>query len=697
MAKVPEIFGSMVFNDQKMQERLPKSTYKALKKTIQNGEPLDLSVANVVAAAMKDWAVEMGCTHYTHWFQPMTGITAEKHDSFIAPNGEGQVIMEFSGKELVKGEPDASSFPSGGIRATFEARGYTTWDPTSYAFVKDGTLYIPTAFCSYTGEVLDKKTPLLRSMERINTEAVKILHLLGKENVTRVTTTVGPEQEYFLIDKDAYDQREDLIYTGRTLFGAKAPKGQELDDHYFGAIKTRVAAYMKDLDEELWKLGILAKTKHNEVAPSQHELAPIFTTTNIATDHNELTMEVMKKVAERHGLVCLLHEKPFAGVNGSGKHNNWSISTNTGENLLDPGKTPENNLQFQLFLAAVVKAVHEYQDLLRITVASAGNDHRLGANEAPPAIISMYLGDDLGELVDSIINDREYVSKGKQKMRTGVDVLPDFMKDTSDRNRTSPFAFTGNKFEFRALGSSLNIACPNYMLNTMVAEELSEFYDELKDADDMDAAIKALVKKVFTEHQNIIFNGNNYAPEWVEEAERRGLLNLKSLPDAMEHFLDKKNIDLFVKNKICSADEIRARYEIEIESYSKQINIEALTMIDMAKKNILPAVTSYVRDLTDTALAKKALSDAIPTSVEEDLITSLSNKLVCFSKKTAELEEAVIKASDYSDDNLKYAKYYRETVFALMQELRAVGDAMETETASEYWPYPSYGELLFGV
>ena len=697
MAKVPEIFGSMVFNDQKMQERLPKSTYKALKKTIQNGEPLDLSVANVVAAAMKDWAVEMGCTHYTHWFQPMTGITAEKHDSFIAPNGEGQVIMEFSGKELVKGEPDASSFPSGGIRATFEARGYTTWDPTSYAFVKDGTLYIPTAFCSYTGEVLDKKTPLLRSMERINTEAVKILHLLGKENVTRVTTTVGPEQEYFLIDKDAYDQREDLIYTGRTLFGAKAPKGQELDDHYFGAIKTRVAAYMKDLDEELWKLGILAKTKHNEVAPSQHELAPIFTTTNITTGHNELTMEVMKKVAERHGLVCLLHEKPFAGVNGSGKHNNWSISTNTGENLLDPGKTPENNLQFQLFLAAVVKAVHEYQDLLRITVASAGNDHRLGANEASPAIISMYLGDDLGELVDSIINDREYVSKGKQKMRTGVDVLPDFMKDTSDRNRTSPFAFTGNKFEFRALGSSLNIACPNYMLNTMVAEELSEFYDELKDADDMDAAIKALVKKVFTEHQNIIFNGNNYAPEWVEEAERRGLLNLKSLPDAMEHFLDKKNIDLFVKNKICSADEIRARYEIELESYSKQINIEALTMIDMAKKNILPAVTSYVRDLTDTALAKKALSDAIPTSVEEDLITSLSNKLVCFSKKTAELEEAVIKASDYSDDNLKYAKYYRETVFALMQELRAVGDAMETETASEYWPYPSYGELLFGV
>lgn len=697
MAKVPELFGSMVFNDQKMQERLPKSTYKALKKTIQNGEPLDLSVANVVASAMKDWAVELGCTHYTHWFQPMTGVTAEKHDSFISPNGDGQVIMEFSGKELVKGEPDASSFPSGGIRATFEARGYTTWDPTSYAFVKDGTLYIPTAFCSYTGEVLDKKTPLLRSMERISTEAVKVLNLLGKKDVTRVTTTVGPEQEYFLIDKEMYDQREDLIYTGRTLFGAKAPKGQELDDHYFGAIKTRVAAYMRDLDEELWKLGILAKTKHNEVAPSQHELAPIFTTTNIATDHNELTMEIMKKTAEKHGLVCLLHEKPFAGVNGSGKHNNWSISTNTGENLLDPGKEPEKNIQFQLFLAAIVKAVHEYQDLLRITVASAGNDHRLGANEAPPAIISMYLGDDLGALVDSIINDTEYVSKGKVKMMTGVDVLPDFMKDNSDRNRTSPFAFTGNKFEFRALGSSLNIACPNYILNTMVAEELSQFYAELKDADDMEAAVKALIKKTFTEHQDIIFNGNNYAPEWVEEAERRGLCNYKSLPEAVAHFIDKKNVDLFVKNKICSEEEVRARYEIELENYAKQINIEALTMIDMAKKNILPAVSAYVRELTDTALAKKALSDAIPTSVEEELVASLSTKLVSFSKKTAELEEAVIKASEYSSDNLAYATYYRETVFALMQELRAVGDSMETETSSEYWPYPSYGEMLFGV
>lgn len=696
MAKVPELFGSMVFNDQTMQERLPKATYKALKKTIQNGEPLDLSVANVVASAMKDWAVEKGCTHYTHWFQPMTGITAEKHDSFISPSGEGQIIMEFSGKELVKGEPDASSFPSGGIRATFEARGYTTWDPTSYAFAKDGTLYIPTAFCSYTGEVLDKKTPLLRSMERINTEAVKVLNLLGKADVTRVITTVGPEQEYFLIDKDVYDQREDLIYTGRTLFGAKAPKGQELDDHYFGAIKTRVANYMKDLDEELWKLGILAKTKHNEVAPSQHELAPIFSTTNIATDHNELTMEIMKKTAEKHGLVCLLHEKPFAGVNGSGKHNNWSLSTNTGENLLDPGKQPETNTQFQLFLAAIVKAVHEYQDLLRISVASSGNDHRLGANEAPPAIISMYLGDDLGALVDSIINGTEYISKGKVRMETGVDVLPNFKKDTSDRNRTSPFAFTGNKFEFRALGSALNIACPNIMLNTMVAQELSEFYDELKDATDIDTAVKALIKKTFTEHQDIIFNGDNYADEWVAEAEKRGLLNFKSLPEAVEHYIDKKNIDLFVNNKIYNTDEIHARYEIELENYSKEINIEALTMIDMARKNILPAVTSYVRELTDTALAKKALSDAIPTSVEEELITSLSNKLVCFSKMTTELEDAVLKANDISD-GLASAKYFRETVFAIMQELRAIGDSMETETSSEYWPYPSYGEMLFGV
>ncbi len=682
MSKVPEMFGSMVFNDKKMQERLPKSTYKALKRTVQNGEPLDLSVANVVANAMKDWAVEMGCTHYTHWFQPMTGVTAEKHDSFICPDGD-QVIMEFSGKELIKGEPDASSFPSGGIRATFEARGYTTWDPTSPAFIRDATLYIPTAFCSYTGEVLDKKTPLLRSMERLSSEAVKVLQLLGKENVTRVTTTVGPEQEYFLIDKKMYDQRPDLIYTGRTLFGAKAPKGQELADHYFGSIKTRVAAYMKDLDEELWKLGVLAKTKHNEVAPSQHELAPIFSTSNIATDHNELCMEIMKKVAERHGLVCLLHEKPFAGVNGSGKHNNWSISTNTGENLLDPGKNPEDNLQFQLFLAAIVKAVDEYQDLLRITVASAGNDHRLGANEAPPAIISMYLGDDLGALVESIIEGKEYRSHDKAKMETGVDVLPDFRKDNSDRNRTSPFAFTGNKFEFRALGSSLNIACPNYMLNTMVAEELSQFYEAVKDAEDVEAALKALIKDTFTAHQRIIFNGDNYTDEWVEEAAKRGLCNYKSLPEAMAHYVDQKNIDLFVRNGIVSEAEIRARYEIELEHYAKQLNIEALTMLEMAKKNITPAVISFVRELAETVSLKKSVSASISTAAEEN--------------KTSELESAVAEADKYSGDVLACATYFREKVFAKMEELRAVGDSMETETSANYWPYPSYGEMLFGV
>ncbi|MBQ6387078.1 MAG: glutamine synthetase III [Ruminococcus sp.] len=696
MSKVPEMFGSMVFNDRKMQERLPRSTYKALKKTIQDGEPLDLSVANVVAAAMKDWAIEMGCTHYTHWFQPMTGITAEKHDSFIQPYGDG-VIMEFSGKELIKGEPDASSFPSGGIRATFEARGYTTWDPTSPAFVRDGSLYIPTAFCSYTGEVLDKKTPLLRSMEKISTEAVKLLHLLGKTDVTRVTTTVGPEQEYFLIDRELYNRREDLKLTGRTLFGAKAPKGQELDDHYFGAIKTRVAAYMKELDEELWKLGVLAKTKHNEVAPSQHELAPIFSTSNIANDHNELTMEMMQRIAEKHDLVCLLHEKPFAGVNGSGKHNNWSLTTNTGENLLNPGRHPENNISFLLFLAATVKAVDEYQDLLRATVATAGNDHRLGANEAPPAIMSMYLGDDLGALVQAIIDGEDYVSRGKERVETGVGVLPDFRKDTSDRNRTSPFAFTGNKFEFRALGSSLNIGCPNYMLNTMVAEELSQFYVELKNETDMEAAVRSLVRNVLTEHQRIIFNGDNYTDEWVEEAARRGLMNLKSLPEAFGHFMDRKNVELFVKNKIVTESEYRARYEIELETYCKQINIEALTMIDMAKKDITPAVTAFVRELTDSALAKKALSDAIPTSVEEELVMSLSNKLVCFVKKTAELEDAVMNARDHAGDRLERAVYFRECVFARMQELRAVGDSMETETASDFWPYPSYTELLYGV
>ena len=697
MTNVTELFGSMVFNDRKMQERLPRTTYKALKKTIKNGEPLDISVANAVANAMKDWAVEMGCTHYTHWFQPMTGVTAEKHDSFIYPSEDGQIIMEFSGKELIKGEPDASSFPSGGIRATFEARGYTTWDPTSPAFIRDKTLYIPTAFCSYTGEVLDKKTPLLRSMEKLSSVSVKLLHLLGKKDVTRVTTTVGPEQEYFLIDKKMYDQRPDLIFTGRTLFGAPAPKGQELEDHYFGTIKTRVAAFMNDLDEELWKLGIMAKTKHNEVAPSQHELAPIFATSNIATDHNELTMEVMKKTAEKHGLVCLLHEKPFAGVNGSGKHNNWSISTNTGENLLDPGKEPENNLQFQLFLAAVVKAVHEYQDLLRLTVASAGNDHRLGANEAPPAIISMYLGDDLGALVDSIINGTEYSSSGRSDMLTGVDVLADFTKDNSDRNRTSPFAFTGNKFEFRALGSSLNIACPNYMLNTMVAEEISEFYEQLKDAEDLDAAVKALVRKTLSEHKNIIFNGDNYSDEWVAEAERRGLCNYRSLPEAMAHYVDKKNIDLFVKNGIVTEQEIRARYEIELDHYSKQLRIEALTMVDMAERNITPAVISFVNELTDSALAKKSLSASYSVYAETALIEELSAKTEAFVKTTAELKEALDNVSAHSSTSLEQAEYYRNTVFEIMGRLRELGDAMERKTSAEYWPYPSYGEILFGV
>ncbi len=695
MTNVPQIFGSMVFNDKVMQERLPKTTYKALKKTVENGEQLDISVANVVANAMKDWAVELGCTHYTHWFQPMTGVTAEKHDSFIQPGGDG-VIMEFSGKELIKGEPDASSFPSGGIRATFEARGYTTWDPTSPAFVRDSTLYIPTAFCSYTGEVLDKKTPLLRSMEKLSQEAVKVLKLLGKD-VKRVTTTVGPEQEYFLIDKEMYDKRPDLIYTGRTLFGAMAPKGQELEDHYFGSIKTRVAAYMRDLDEELWKLGVLAKTKHNEVAPSQHELAPIFSTSNIATDHNELTMELMKKVAERHGLVCLLHEKPFKGVNGSGKHNNWSISTDTGENLLDPGKAPEDNIQFQLFLAAIIKAVDEYQDLLRITVASAGNDHRLGANEAPPAIISMYLGDDLGALVESIINGTEYRSHAKLKMETGVDALPTFRKDNSDRNRTSPFAFTGNKFEFRALGSSLNIACPNYMLNTMVAEELSGFYEKLNGETDIYTAVKALVKETLTAHQRIIFNGDNYTDEWVEEAARRGLCNYKSLPDAMEHYIDKKNIDLFVKHGIVSEQEIHARYEIELEHYSKQLNIEALSMLEMAKRDITPAVITFINELAQTVSFKKQASPFMSCYAEEGLLKSLSEELEAFVKKTDELEAAVKNAADYSGENLEHAKYFRNTVFALMEELRAVGDEMETEMPSKYWPYPSYGEILFGV
>lgn len=693
---VPELFGSMVFDDATMKERLPKETYKALKKTMKNGDPLDINVANIVANAMKDWALEKGATHYTHWFQPMTGVTAEKHDSFINPTDDGKVIMEFSGKELIKGEPDASSFPSGGIRATFEARGYTAWDPTSYAFVKDGTLCIPTAFCSYTGEALDKKTPLLRSMERVSAEAVRVLHLLGDKDTTRVVTTVGPEQEYFLIDKDLYDQRKDLILTGRTLFGAKAPKGQELEDHYFGSIKPRVMAFMQDLDEELWKLGIYSKTRHNEVAPAQHEMAPIFTTTNLATDHNQLTMEVMRKVAQKHNLVCLLHEKPFAGVNGSGKHNNWSLSTNTGRNLLSPGKNPAQNTEFLLFLAAIIKGVYEYQDLLRISVASAGNDHRLGANEAPPAIISMFIGDDLKAVMDSIISGTEAVAAGSQKLELGVDVLPDFKKDTTDRNRTSPFAFTGNKFEFRSLGSSLNIACPNIMLNTIVAEELSQFADELEKADDLDTAVKALIKRVFTDYQDIVFNGDNYSPEWVVEAERRGLLNLRSMPEAMPHFIDKKNVELFTKHNVHTKREMYSRYEIQQEEYGKVINIEALTMLDMAKKDIFPAVSAYVAELASACNAKKALSESLPCDAEIKVIEKLSKLLVCFQNKIEALEAKVNEAKGI-EDVADQAMFYGKEVFGAMNELRAIGDEMETSTAADYWPYPSYAELLFGV
>lgn len=695
MVNVPEIFGSMVFNDATMKERLPKATYKALKKTIDLGEPLDISVANVVANAMKDWAVEKGCTHYTHWFQPMTGVTAEKHDSFIDPAGDGTAIMEFGGKELVKGEPDASSFPSGGIRATFEARGYTAWDPTSPAFIRDTTLYIPTAFCSYTGEALDKKTPLLRSMEVLSNAACRTLKLFGKD-VKKVTSTVGPEQEYFLVDKEYFDQRKDLIFTGRTLFGAAAPKGQELDDHYFGALKTRVKDFMADLDVELWKLGITSKTRHNEVAPAQHEVAPIFGTTNIATDHNQLVMETLKKTAEKHGMVCLLHEKPFAGVNGSGKHNNWSMCTNEGENLISPGKNPINNTQFLFILAAIMKGVDEYADLLRISVASAGNDHRLGANEAPPAIVSMFLGDELEAVVKSIVEDKDYATPGKVPMHLGVDVLPEFKKDTTDRNRTSPFAFTGNRFEFRMLGSAVNIACPNIMINTIMAEELNQFCDEIEKADDKDKAIKELIKKTFTEHQRIIFNGDGYSDEWPVEAEKRGLPNYRSLPEALAHFDDQKNIDLFVKNNVHDEVEIKARKVITLEEYAKTINIEALTMLEMAKQDILPAVSAYVKELTDTALAKKALSDAIPTSVEEDLVTTLSNDLVSFLEKIDTLSEDVVKGNDIEDAQEK-ANYYHDVVFAAMNELRAVSDEMETITSSDYWPYPTYDELLFGV
>ena len=694
---VPDIFASMVFNDDVMRERLPKDVYKSLRKTIDNGKDLDITVANAVANAMKDWAIEKGATHYTHWFQPMTGITAEKHDSFISPTADGRIIMEFSGKELIKGEPDASSFPSGGLRATFEARGYTAWDPTSYAFIKDHSLFIPTAFCSYGGEVLDKKTPLLRSMEALSAQAVRILRLFGDSTTKRVITTVGPEQEYFLVDKKLYDERPDLIYTGRTLFGARAPKGQELEDHYFGAIKPRIAAFMQELDEELWKLGVLAKTKHNEVAPAQHELAPIFSTTNVATDHNQLTMETMKNVALRHGLVCLLHEKPFAGVNGSGKHNNWSISTDTGKNLLEPGKLPQENAQFLLFLAAVIKGVDEYQDLLRISVASAGNDHRLGANEAPPAIISIFLGDELTAILHAIETGTVYGGTLRVNMEIGVNVLPSFTKDTTDRNRTSPFAFTGNKFEFRSLGSQLNIACPNIMLNTIIADELEQFADELEGKEDFNGALNALIKRVIKEHKRIIFNGDGYADAWKAEAAKRGLTNLPTTVDALPHYTDEKNVKLFTKHKIYTEVEMQSRQDIILETYAKTINIEALTASDMVKRDILPAVSSYVAELANGVATKKAISDDIPCEAELDIIKRLSGLQDCAYKKLAALDNAIIGVKEVGEDPIEVATYYKDSVITAMTELRAVVDEMETLVSSDYWPYPSYGDLMFRV
>lgn len=696
MSMVSEKFGSMVFDDSVMRERLPKETYKAMRKTMQDGKKLDISVANVVANAMKDWAIEKGATHFTHWFQPMTGITAEKHDSFISPAPDGKVIMEFSGKELVKGEPDASSFPSGGLRATFEARGYTAWDPTSYAFIKEGILCIPTAFCSYGGEALDKKTPLLRSMEAINRQALRVLKFFGNEDVTSVKTTVGPEQEYFLIDKDVYEKRKDLIYTGRTLYGAKPPKGQELEDHYFGTIKPRVLAYMKDLNDELWKLGILAKTEHNEVAPAQHELAPIFTTTNIATDHNQLTMEIMQKVAKKHGMVCLLHEKPFAGVNGSGKHNNWSISTNTGVNLLEPGETPYENAQFLLFLCAVIKAVDEYQDLLRISVASAGNDHRLGANEAPPAVVSMFLGDELSEILKAIEEDAPYGAKAAEQMKIGVHVLPRFPKDTTDRNRTSPFAFTGNKFEFRMLGSTLSISGPNIVLNTAVAEALRQYADKLEQADDFESALHALIKEEIKAHKRIIFNGNGYDDEWIREAEKRGLLNLKTTPDCLPYFLKEKNVKLFTEHKVFSEAEIHSRYEILMENYCKVLHIEAATMLEMAKRDILPAVSAYSEELARTAKTKKSVLPGADCTYEEKSLEKLSALSGAMFVKTDALEEALAKAGGL-EDVTEEAMYYKDSVIPAMAALRADADELETITAKKYWPYPSYGDLLFSV
>ena len=696
MKTVPDYFGSLVFDDRVMKSKLSGKVYNSLKKTIDEGAQLDSNVANAVADAMKEWAVENGATHYTHWFQPLTGITAEKHDSFISPSPDGRVIMDFSGKELIKGEPDASSFPSGGLRATFEARGYTAWDPTSYAFIKGKTLCIPTAFCSYGGEALDKKTPLLRSMEALNKQALRILKLFGTE-AKYVHTSVGPEQEYFLVPKEMFEKRKDLIYTGRTLFGAKPPKGQEMDDHYFGVIKPRVEAYMTELNEELWKLGILAKTQHNEVAPAQHELAPIYTTTNIATDHNQLTMEIMQKVAARHGLVCLLHEKPFAGVNGSGKHNNWSMATDTGANLLSPGETPYENAQFLLFLCAVIKAVDDYQDLLRISVATAGNDHRLGANEAPPAVVSMFLGDELNAVLEAIETDTPYKGAEKTQMKLGVDVLPKFNRDTTDRNRTSPFAFTGNKFEFRMLGSSNSIACANIMLNAAVAESLKIYADRLENADDFETALHEMIKKTIKDHKRIIFNGNGYDDEWIKEAtEKRGLLNLRTTPDAIPHLLDKKNVDMLTSHKVFSEAELKSRCEITLENYCKTVTIEANTMSQMAKKEILPAIEEYTAFIASAAGKKKALDAEVSCVYETGTVRKLSLLSGQIFEKCDELDKVLCKLSDSA--NVEQEGYMiRDELLPKMSELRVACDEAEVITAEKYWPFPTYGELLFGV
>ena len=695
---IPELYGSLVFNDKVMRSKLPKDMYKALKKTIESGTHLELDVANSVAVAMKEWATENGATHYTHWFQPMTNVTAEKHDSFISPTGDGQVIMDFSGKELVKGEPDASSFPSGGLRATFEARGYTAWDPTSPAFIKVGTLYIPTAFCSYSGEALDKKTPLLRSMQTLDKEATKLLHIIGNKDVKHVNTTVGPEQEYFLVDKELYKQRKDLVFCGRTLIGAPAPKGQEMEDHYFGALKPRVAAYMHDLDVELWKLGIPAKTKHNEVAPAQHELAPVFDTTNVAVDHNQLTMEVMKKVADKHGLVCLLHEKPFEGINGSGKHNNWSMITDTGVNILDPGKTPAENTQFLIFLTAVIKAVDEYADVLRISVASAGNDHRLGANEAPPAVVSVFLGDELTEVLKSIENDEYFAGSRAVQMDIGAKVLPHFVKDNTDRNRTSPFAFTGNKFEFRMLGSEASVANPNIILNTAVAECVHQFAEQLKDVpeDKMEDAIHELIKKTIIDHKRVIFNGNGYTDEWIEEATKRGLFNLKSTPDALPQWIADKNIELFTKYHIFTKEEIESRYEIWLESYSKILNIESNTMVEMVQKDFLPSVFAYIDKVAATAVAKKSVVSDVSTASEGKLIKELSQLADEISTGLETLRADTAKALA-TEDPLANAKAYQTVVLSDMDELRKSVDAAETLIPDALLPYPTYDKLLFSV